>query len=261
MGEKLFSIRSFKRIARPFSDLVEYNNKLGCLAVDLTPLTACTSVIGFPIPNSFEYMKLQTGWICLMYETPCQVQFFSIYDHHDFCQKKCLFCLHTWTVTGVTVTGGTLYCVTVFNVVRNYQICHRDFLAYSWSNQQRWQWHQYWSLVSRHQVSKQNRHFLTKVMMVINLEKLDLTRCFILIHQTNSFSLKFHVFKGIWDWITHNRYTNSQRCQVNWKTPCRIRYSGYFGAFGRPCEPQFCPKWDLNYAHQLKGIIFGFVLH
>ena len=40
-------------------------------------------------------------------------------------------------------------------------------------------------------------------------------------HQTNSTSLKFHVFRGIWDCITHSRYTSSQRCQVNCKTTCR----------------------------------------
>ena len=33
----------------------------GYLAVDLTPLRACISVMGDPIPNPLEYIKVKTG--------------------------------------------------------------------------------------------------------------------------------------------------------------------------------------------------------
>ena len=36
-------------------------------------------------------MKVKTIRISLVYKTPCKVQFFSIYDHHDFWQKIACF--------------------------------------------------------------------------------------------------------------------------------------------------------------------------
>ena len=36
-------------------------------------------------------MKVGMIRICSVYKTPCQVQCLSIYDHHEFWQKNCLF--------------------------------------------------------------------------------------------------------------------------------------------------------------------------
>ena len=36
-------------------------------------------------------MKVEIGRICLVYKTSCHVQYFSIYDHHQFWQKIACF--------------------------------------------------------------------------------------------------------------------------------------------------------------------------
>ena len=38
-------------------------------------------------------MKVKTIRICLVYVTPCKINFFSIYDHRDFKQKIPYFVL------------------------------------------------------------------------------------------------------------------------------------------------------------------------
>ena len=36
-------------------------------------------------------MKVEIGRICLVYKTSCRVQYFSIYDHHQFWQEIACF--------------------------------------------------------------------------------------------------------------------------------------------------------------------------
>ena len=99
----------------------------GCSTISVPTLILNNLFISGPIIKPFNSRKVEMIRICLVYETPCQVQCLSIYGHHEFWQKNCLFRFLSCTVTCVNVTRVTLCSVTVFNMVRNPQSCHQKF--------------------------------------------------------------------------------------------------------------------------------------
>ena len=101
--------------------------RTGCSAISVPTLILNNLFISGPIIKLFNSMKVEMIRIYLVYKTPCQVQFLSIYDHHDFWQKNYPFCLLSRTVTGVNVTRVTLSSVIVFNMVRNPKSYHQKF--------------------------------------------------------------------------------------------------------------------------------------
>ena len=56
----------------------------GCSTVHVSTLIVHISYIPQPITKPFDSMKVKTGRICLVYETPCKVSFYSFYDFPEF---------------------------------------------------------------------------------------------------------------------------------------------------------------------------------
>ena len=63
----------------------------GCSAITAPTLILNNVLISGPIIKPFNSMKVEIGRICLVYKTSCNVQYFSIYDHHQFWQKIACF--------------------------------------------------------------------------------------------------------------------------------------------------------------------------
>ena len=63
----------------------------GCSAITAPTLILNNVFISGPIIKPFNSMKVEIGRICLVYKTSCHVQYFSIYDHHQFWQKIACF--------------------------------------------------------------------------------------------------------------------------------------------------------------------------